>query len=710
MIRLVLEPLPRNATAGELLRFLCDHTPLDAKLVGKIQWEPRSAVVEISPKHALKVVNAIDGRRFRERRLRVLALDPLPAEAEHFSRLSEWLQKEAAEERRRLQLAASDDTARNSGEDPYGVTLRPLNLIDEDYGLGGRLLLRFQLRGNGELGGHRLGTGAPIVLTQLSVQKPLSFRGIVVERDERSIQIAVEEPDDDLPSDAAWRLDLSADEAGRRRQHAALWRVASTIQGRLAELRAVLLHEEPIRFRPCPTVPSDRLNTGQNAAVAQARGAHTVAVIHGPPGTGKTTTVAEFIRQAVADGAKVLATAPSHAAVDVLMQKLMELGIEPVRLGHPARVNPALRARTLDELTQFHPDANLARKRTREAYAKFREADRWTRDKPDPGEKSGLRHEARELLSEARQLEQNAIEQILRDSSVICATLTGIDSETLGPMKFEWAVIDEACQATEPACWIPILRCERVLMAGDPQQLPPTILSDEARRGGFGISLMERYLSGAGPEVVSLLTRQYRMNEAIMAFPNAEFYDGKLEADASVAGHTLAELPEVNKATSTIAALQFIDTAGASYDEELEESTGSRWNPQEAALLLRKVGDWLAAGVPASAIAIITPYAAQARLLREKTQGMGIEVDSVDGFQGREKEAIAISFVRSNPAGEVGFLADLRRTNVGMTRARRALLMVGDSATLAHEPFYARLIEAMESAGAYRTVWDEPME
>jgi superfamily I DNA and/or RNA helicase len=235
------------------------------------------------------------------------------------------------------------------------------------------------------------------------------------------------------------------------------------------------------------------------------------------------------------------------------------------------------------------------------------------------------------------------------------------------------------------------------------------VLSGEAERQGYAISLFERLAEMSGPTLLRRLDAQYRMHAAIMEFSSLEFYDAELEADPAVESHLLCELPGVTRTPLTERPLEFIDTAGASFDEEVEPDGQSRLNRREADLVARRINELLAAGVAAEQIGVITPYAAQARLLREKLPTGDLEIDTVDGFQGREKEAIVISLVRSNERGEIGFLADLRRMNVAMTRARRKLILIGDSATLSAEPFYARLIAHFESQGSYRTVWEEGM-
>jgi predicted DNA helicase len=393
--------------------------------------------------------------------------------------------------------------------------------------------------------------------------------------------------------------------------------------------------------------------------------------------------------------------------VDNLLERLVAEGERVVRLGHPARVLPGLREHTLDLMVDDHDDTRQARKLAKKAFGLFRQAGKWTRAKPEPGLRQQRRQEGRALLDDSRRLETQAIDRILNGATVVCATLTGLDSEILGQRQFDLAVIDEAAQCTEPVCWLPLLRSQCLVLAGDHCQLPPTILSQEAAQQGFGVSLMERLVSQFGPLVTRRLNLQYRMNEAIMGFSSQQFYGANLEAHVSVRGHLLSELPGVTANPLTQTPVHFIDTAGAGYDEQPEPNGKSRLNVREAELVVRQVQALLDAGVSADEIAVIAPYAAQVRLLREKLPILGLESDSVDGFQGREKEAVVLSLVRSNAEGEVGFLADVRRMNVALTRARRKLLVIGDSATLSCHPFYQTMVAYFESIGAYHSIWEE---
>ena len=269
-----------------------------------------------------------------------------------------------------------------------------------------------------------------------------------------------------------------------------------------------------------------------------ALAANDLAIIHGPPGTGKTTTVVELIVQAVERGQQVLACAPSNTAVDNLLERLVAMGQKAVRIGHPARVAEDLRPHTLDGLAERHENISVVREMYREAEVLFKKAGKWTRHRPVRGEKAALRDEAKQLKKHARLMEKQAIEQILSRAKIICATTT-FNEDLLQDKWFDMVVIDEACQSTEPGCWVPILKADKIVLAGDHKQLPPTVLSREAAAEGFALSLLERQVEIYGDKIHRMLDVQYRMNSAIMNFSSGHFYDSELLADASVKDHLL---------------------------------------------------------------------------------------------------------------------------------------------------------------------------
>ncbi len=588
-------------------------------------------------------------------------------------------------------------------------SLTRLVMRSEEVGMGERMMVTLSPRSEqARLPFSRLSTGSPILLTEEGEAEPQSWRGVISRLNSKSCEVALNQ----LPETeaATFRIDLASDEISRQRMERALSRVESASGNRTAVLRDIILGQQTPAFtNPLPphlNATIGHLNPSQQDAVRHALIAEDIAIIHGPPGTGKTTTVTALIRTAVAQGNRVLACAPSNLAVDNMAEQLVAAGVSLVRLGHPVRILPELQAYTLDALVQHQDDYQVAVKLRKEAYGLRDQAGKYRRVKPAQSERNALRDEAKEMLDEARQLEAHAVERVLDQSSVILATLTGIDSTIIGQRQFDLCVIDEAGQSTEPATWIPIVRSEKLVLAGDHQQLPPTILSRKAEEQGYGVSLLEQLMNRDGSLLARRLDVQYRMNSQIMDFSSAQFYEGSLLADASVQDHLLCDLPGVSRDDLTETAVTFIDTAGAGYDDRQPTNSDSRSNPEEAALVVKKVQQLLNANVPATDIAVITPYSAQVELLREKLPD-GIEIGSVDGFQGREKEAVVISLVRSNVKGEVGFLAETRRMNVALTRARRKLLVIGDSATITSHPFYTDLINYFESIGAYHSVWEE---
>ena len=619
---------------------------------------------------------------------------------DYFDRLLRWLDMESDAERARLvqrrQLSRGLDAERT------GETIIDLTLSDHRTGLGGRFLLSFSKRKGGQsLPWNRLKVGSPVVVSNNDDDDDEGASGVVSRRNNNVIEVALEQ----WPEGERFRIDLSPDETTRRRHRNAI-NAARNATGRPGKLRDILLGIAEPRFEPeKPIQTLDQLNPPQEDAVRFALSCRDFAIVHGPPGTGKTTTLVEIIRQAVARGQRVLACASSNTAVDNILERLVRTTPHVVRVGHPARVTESLREHTLDELVREHESTEIVRELMRESESLMRQASKSTRSHEAYRRAGEMRSEARILQNQARSLERQAIQYVLDASDVICTTTT-IDDDLLGSRKFDLVVIDEACQCTEAGVWQAILRAERVVFAGDHCQLPPTVLSDVASREGMKTSLMERLVSQIGPNVYRRLTVQYRMHDLIMRFSSDQFYDDALVADVSVASHLLTDLPNILESPFTNRPVTFIDTAGAEYDEEIEPDGLSKLNPREANLVIRIVRQLLDAGVTGDQIAIIVPYAAQVRLVRSRLNLDGLEIDTVDGFQGREKEVVIISLVRSNDRREIGFLGDTRRTNVALTRARRGLIVVGDSATFASHPFYASMFEYFELIDAYDSVWN----
>ena len=606
---------------------------------------------------------------------------------QHLDVLGALLDKERAAEQERFgRLSVAERAAR-------GLLLLDVEAVEEG-GLAGRSLVTYGRPGAGELGGSEIGVGGIVrVLPRraLSDAKDAPV-GLVARRRRDRVALAFEEPPPDWSTEGRVVLELQPSSVTHERLSGAVRRM------REARRWHAVLRGEPPRFEPAAEFHDRGIpqpwNSEQRAATERAEGARDLMLIHGPPGTGKTTVLAEVIRRAVAGGERVLAAAPSNLAVDNLVERLVAAGVDAVRIGHPARVLPAVVEHTLDQKTRAHPQAQIAAELVDQAL-RLRADSRKRKQRRGPGRFSEARaqeREARQLLAEARELEDRAERAVLEKAQVVLATLTGIESRALEGRRFALAAVDAATQAVEPAAYLALLRADRVVLAGDYRQLPPTVISPDAQELAF--SLFER-MAALHPQAMVALAEQYRMNEKIMRYPSDALYQGKLRAHPSVAHHAIDGLP-----------LLFIDTAGRGFEEETPEDSESKLNTGEAELAAAQVRALLEK-LPARDIAVISPYDAQVQKLRQLLGDQPeLEIDTVDGFQGREKEAVVVSLVRGGGEGELGFVADIRRINVALTRARKKLVVIGDSATVARHPFHAGFIEYAQSIGAWRSAWD----
>jgi superfamily I DNA and/or RNA helicase len=683
-------------------RWVCEQGGIRSRDVSNVEFSGRNGAVEVPDRWEEALLAQLNGSRLQGKRIRAWS-DPTSTADEadeffgHFVRLVKLESRAEAQQALARSRRGDPHTAERSGQ-----TLLGLELARADDDLGGRVVLVFRKRRKSRpQPNSRLGLGSPVTLSPESGGHREAERGVISAIDGKTVSVAFDTLPAGIERPITWRLDLAYDEAVTQRQLNAMKTARRAERDRLAELRDVLLGRQQPRFEEVgdPIEFDPRLNESQRDAVRFALSAQDVALIHGPPGTGKTTAAVEFIRQCVLRGDRVLACAPSNRATDNLLERLMSLGTGVVRIGHPARVLPHLRSATLDCRVEDHEDTDRAMLLESEAAALRRRSERFQNSRRARRTRQNFQYDAGRLEAEARRIRSTIASRILDRARVVLSTTTGLDADLLGRQDFDVVVIDEACQGTEPTSWIPLLKADRVVLAGDHCQLAPTVLSAEAAEGGLGISLFERIHDLFGESVTRRLDVQYRMHRQIMDFSSREFYNGTLLADESVASHTLADLPHVRASSYTTSPVEFLDTAGRGYFEQLERNSESKANPAEAILVTQQVHALLAQGLKPSEIAVISPYAAQTRALRNLLPIDGLEIDSVDGFQGREKEAVILSLVRSNETGEIGFLAETRRTNVALTRAKRKLIVIGDSDTLGTHPFYRRLFHYFSFLG-----------
>lgn len=491
----------------------------------------------------------------------------------------------------------------------------------------------------------------------------------------------------DLQRQDALGVQLFFDETSYRLMFEALDRVIRARSGRLADLRDIFYTKAPVSRYTFDAMRFPWLNASQEKAVNEVLWAKDVAVVHGPPGTGKTTTLVEAIFETLRRESQVLVCAQSNMAVDWISEKLVDRGINVLRIGNPTRVNDKMLSFTYERRFEAHPDYPQLwsiRKAIRELRQQRKHADSW-HQKMD------------RLKSRATELELRIRSSLFGEARVIASTLTGAANRVLEGEKYSTLFIDEAAQALEAACWIAIRKAGRVILAGDHCQLPPTVKSIMALKGGLGKTLMERIVENK-PETVTLLKMQYRMNEQIMKFSSEWFYHGMVESAPTVSHRGILDYDTP---------MMWIDTAECDGKEEFVGENFGRINRAEAELTLRTLQQYLEKIgkqrilEESIDVGIISPYRAQVQLLRKELRKREffrpyrhlLTVNTVDGFQGQERDIILISLVRSNDGGDIGFLRDLRRMNVAITRARMKLIILGSSETMTSHPFYKKLYE-----------------
>ena len=551
---------------------------------------------------------------------------------------------------------------------------------------------------------HNFEFGRPVVFFQKDDQdkiKYFSFTGTVSYVDGDRMVVAV--PDNgqliDVQGTENVGIQLFFDETSYKTMFDALDRVIKA-KGRLGYLRDLFYSRQQAETFSFAPMHIPYLNRTQEDAVNKVLRAKDVAIVHGPPGTGKTTTLVEAVYETLRRENQVLVCAQSNMAVDWISEKLVDRGINVLRIGNPTRVNDKMLSFTYERWFEAHPDYEMLwaiRKAIRELRANRKRG----------GDKY---HQKLERLKErATELEVRINAQLFGEARVIACTLVGSANRLLEGQKFGTLFIDEAAQALEAACWIPIRRVSRVILAGDHCQLPPTIKSFAALKAGLGKTLMERIVDNK-PEVVTLLKMQYRMNEEIMRFSSDWFYGNQVESAPEVKFRSILDL-DIPMTWVDTSQFQLPENEESLFKEQFVGESFGRINKAEAELTLMaletyfgKIGKQRILDERID-VGVISPYRAQVQYLRRllkkkdffKPYRHLISVNTVDGFQGQERDVILISLVRANDEGQIGFLRDLRRMNVAITRARMKLIILGDASTMTRHPFYKKLYEYIDA-------------
>lgn len=596
-----------------------------------------------------------------------------------------------------------------------GFTWFPLSVVRTGYTYGDRAFVVVERGGDPEVP-HQFRSGNVVQLFSRNGGKneKAEKAGVINYVNKNQMYVILNAKDlPDWLNDGNLGVDLLFDDRTYMEMERALDRVEKAKGDRLAELRDILLGTK--KSANTPSVKTINLmvdpalamlNESQNRAVVDIVNCRDVAIIHGPPGTGKTTTLVAAVKKMSETENTILVTAPSNTAADLLTERLAAQNLTVVRVGNISRIDENIVKHTLEGQLSAHPESKNIKKIKIKA-AELRRIARTYKRKfgyDEMSQRERLKKEANEMSAWANDLEKKLIEQLLDAADVIICTLVASANSVLDGRKFRTVVIDEAAQALEPAAWIPILKASRVILAGDPFQLPPTVKSLEAKKGGFDKTLLEKCVIRLPS--VNFLDVQYRMNAAIMGFSNRWFYDGLLRAHPSVIDRQMPVLHDEK-------AVVFIDTAGCGFDEKVHPENKSRFNPEEFFVVREHLYAFLELfAYEKPSIGLISPYREQVVLMKndlendEILRGENVTIQTIDGFQGQERDVMYISLVRSNTKSEIGFLTDYRRMNVAMTRARMKLVVVGDSGTIGNDKFYKEFLEYVEAEGTYRSAWE----
>jgi len=593
-----------------------------------------------------------------------------------------------------------------------GLTWYPIAIRNSEIGRGDYLTIEVERTTHQDLS-QQFRFGSAVVLFSNHDPKNDRVEGVIanLNRDRMKISLRLDELPD-WTKNGKLGVDLLFDNNSYDEMNNALSQAAGLAEDNSKnKLFKILTGEEKPDYKVTEnSFSSGKLNASQQEAVNKILSANQLAVIHGPPGTGKTTTLVEAIKAlARLDNQKILVVAPSNTAVDLLTEKLAEEGLNVIRVGNPARVSERLIHATLDYKMAEHAEMRSIKALKKQAAEYKNMAHKYKRSfgKAERDQRKALFDEAHKIGREIEKSEQYIMDNLFNKAQIITATLVGSNHYTVKNLKYNTVVIDEAGQAMEPACWIPILKAEKVVFAGDHFQLSPTIKSNDAAKAGLSTTLLEKSVKNH-PESVTLLNEQYRMNSLIMGYSSRVFYEDQLVANKTVSGQLLFHGD---------APLMFIDTAGCGFDEKADGT--SIINSEEAVFLLKHLTELIGnieaqKLTPFPSIAVISPYKQQVHLLKElmfsnpvsMVHANKISINTIDSFQGQERDVVYISLTRSNNESNIGFLQDIRRMNVAMTRAKKKLVVIGDGATLSRSHFYSDFMKYAEDLHLYHSAWE----
>jgi predicted DNA helicase len=748
LVTLLISEIDDSIGPGDIVGAFINEAGIDSKDIGKIDINQKEnkAEVEVEWEAASQIINVMDNNQIGGVKVSVEAkdLDDLLDKdvIDYYKKFSELIELERKEEieRHKLEIKYLSPEERQA----KGRTLLDLRGKDSGTAFGHKPLVKFTSKYKGEkLPETEITTGDLVMISLNKPMHPNNPTGTVFEKTSYSITVVFEKHPPEFIYSKGVRLDLFVNEVTFDRMFNALETFKNPKKESQLKKRDIILNlNNPAEIENNEAdISSEILNDSQKKAASKSLDAEDIYLIQGPPGTGKTITAVEIIAEAVKKDKKVLASAASNTAVDNLLELLIEKDLNVIRIGHPVRVNKKMRKHTVDNKVLEHPDYIEAEKlrdevsdliNKQESYiypgGKYRRglSDQEIKDYAEKDIEHHVRGISPEVIDEMagwldlqakidkyfkkiEKLENKAVKDLLDRADVICSTNITAGSEMLADRHFDLSVIDEATQSTQTETLIPYFKADKSILIGDHKQLPPTVINQEAVEKGLSISLFEKLYELYADDFASTLKTQYRMNREIMGFSSLYFYDVDLKAADSAAGQTLLDLGIdiksddffADKALKPEYPIVFLDTFNMEAEERSLNASNSYDNPVEAEIVLDIIDRAVKLSIEQKDIAVISPYKDQVDFLNQHNHFNDVEIDTVDAFQGREKEMIIFTAVRSNKENNIGFLRDLRRLNVSLTRAKKKLIIIADSSTICSIEAYNNLLTYIKKAGLY---------
>ena len=746
MQNIIIKDIDKHIGPGDIVGAFINEANISSNDIGNISIKNNIAEVEVKNEVCDKVISVMDNNKIGGVKVHLEIDDNAERRNElndYYNKYTYLVELERKEEMERHEIEIKRLSPRE--REKKGRALLNMRSKKDGHTYDHKPKVKFMKKEVGEkLPDTEISIGDLVMISKNKILDDNNPTGTVSEKTNYSLTVVFDEKPPGFVLSDNLRIDLYVNDVTFQRMFDTLKKFKNKNQdSKLDNLQGKLLGlDKP----SCKEKLQDEiewinedLNNSQKEAVKSAILANDFYLIQGPPGTGKTMTAIEIINQAVKKNKEILATADSNVAVDNLVERLVNMGTDVLRLGHPIRVTPLLRKHTLDYKILDHPkykEAEKLREKANELLDKqeqyqhpgdslkrgmnddqiIRKAEQ---NKGARGVKPAiieemaewikLQQEIDELFNKINKLEETAVKDLLEKADVVCATNSTAGSELLSEYNFDLIIIDEATQSTEPAALIPFIKGKKAVLIGDHKQLPPTILNEKAAKKGLNKSMFERLYEIYGKSIRSMLEIQYRMHDDIMNFSNKEFYNNKLKSSSNVANHTLEDLGYkmkgkecfTDKSLNPDKPIVFIDTKMMTANERSLKGSNSYDNPVEMQILLDIVDEALKSKLKPKDLAFIAPYKDQVDLFKKHNNIENLEINTVDGFQGSEKEVILISLVRSNSHNNIGFLRDLRRLNVALTRAKRKLIIIGDSSTIEKNETYKNLVDYIKDNGLY---------